>query len=259
MYLSRDRDDRTAVRATIETTRVFAAKSLVRREDVTSGNTTYYLAGTMVDFTYSVVFARAVAVLVGRIRGPARSGAFEGTAPEPGGMTDERSDASTVDFSGNRPQLADSAFVSRLSYLVGEVSVGERASVWPFVCARGDGGPVTIGAGSNVQEFTMLHGATLEERVAVGHGAVIDYATIEPGSLVGMHSTVMRGATVESNALVAAGAVVRGGQTVPEGHMAYGVPAETRPLTDEQREQIELVQEHYVELSREYKAEGRFE
>lgn len=45
---------------------IFAAKSLVRREDITSGDTTYYLAGTMVNFTYSVVFARSVAVLVGR-------------------------------------------------------------------------------------------------------------------------------------------------------------------------------------------------
>lgn len=105
----------------------------------------------------------------------------------------------------------------------------------------------------------MLHGATLGEHVAVGHGAVVDYATVEPDSLVGMSSTVMRGATVGPNALVAAGAVVLQGQTVPEGHAAYGAPAETRPLTDDQRAQIELVQEHYVELSREYKAEGGFE
>ena len=155
--------------------------------------------------------------------------------------------------------MADSAFVSRQAYLVGEVDVADRASVWPFVCLRGDGGPVEIGEGSNVQEFSMLHGATLADRVAVGHGAVIDYATIEPDTLIGIHSSVLRGATVESNSIVAAGAVVRHGQTVPEGHMAYGVPAETRPLTDEQREEISAVQEHYVDLSREYLAEGGFE
>lgn len=174
-------------------------------------------------------------------------------------MTDERSDAPTAAFSGNRPQVAESAFVSRQAYLVGDVAVGERASVWPFVCVRGDGGPVEIGEGTNVQEFTMLHGATLGDRVGVGHGVVIDYATIEPDSLVGIHSSVLRGATVESNSIVAAGAVVRHGQTVPEGHVAYGVPAETRPITEEQREEIRAVQEHYVELSREYKAEGGFE
>lgn len=174
-------------------------------------------------------------------------------------MTDERSDASTAAFSGNRPQVADSAFVSRQAYVVGDVTIGERASVWPFVCVRGDGGSVEIGEGTNVQEFSMVHGATLAERVAVGHGAVIDYATIEPDVLVGIHSSVLRGATVESNSIVAAGAVVRHGQTVPEGHMAYGVPAETRPLSEEQREEIRAVQEHYVELSREYREEGGFE
>ena len=105
----------------------------------------------------------------------------------------------------------------------------------------------------------MLHGATLEERVAVGHGAVIDYATIEPGSLVGINSSVLSGATVESNCIVAAGAVVRHDQTVPEGHMAYGTPAETRPLTDDQIAEIERIQSHYVDLSREYLAEGGFE
>ena len=174
-------------------------------------------------------------------------------------MTDDSPEPNRVPFSGVSPSVAASAFVSRQSYLVGDVSVGERASVWPFVCARGDGGPVTIGDGTNVQEFTMLHGATLEEQVAVGHGAVIDYATVEPGSLVGMHSTVMRDATVGPNAVVAAGAVVLQGQTVPEGHVAFGTPAETRPMTDDQQAEAALVQEHYVELSREYKAEGGFE
>jgi len=174
-------------------------------------------------------------------------------------MTEDVPHSHQKPFSGNSPSVADSAFVSRQSYLVGDVTVGERASVWPFVCARGDGGPVTIGDGTNVQEFTMLHGATLEEQVAVGHGAVIDYATVHPCSLVGMHSTVMRDATVGPNAVVAAGAVVLQGQTVPEGHVAFGTPAETRPMSEDQQVQAELVQEHYVELSREYKAEGGFE
>jgi carbonic anhydrase/acetyltransferase-like protein (isoleucine patch superfamily) len=155
--------------------------------------------------------------------------------------------------------VAESAFVSRLSYLVGDVTVGEDASVWPFVCARGEEEPVTIGAGTNVQEFTMLHGATLADRVGVGHSAVVDYATVESDSLVGIRSAVLRGATVESDCLVAAGALVRQGQTIPEGHLAYGVPAETRPLTDDQRALIEDVQSHYVDLGQEYKATGRFE
>jgi carbonic anhydrase/acetyltransferase-like protein (isoleucine patch superfamily) len=160
---------------------------------------------------------------------------------------------------GRSPVVADSAFVSTLSYLVGDVAVGERASVWPFTCLRGDDGSVTVGDETNVQEFSMLHGAALGEGVTVGHGVVVDYATVESHSLVGMNSCVLRDATVESGCIVAAGAVVLQGQTVPEGHLAYGAPAQTKPLTDDQRDEITRVHEHYVDLSREYKETGRFE
>lgn len=162
---------------------------------------------------------------------------------------------------GVSPTVADSAFVSKMAYLVGDVTVGERASLWPFVCLRGDesDSPVTVGDECNVQEFTMLHGATLEDRVSVGHSAVVDYATVEEHSLIGMNSAVLRGATVGPNSLVAAGTLVRQGQTIPPGHLAYGVPAETRPLSDDQRDEISMVHDHYVQLGREYKETGRFE
>jgi carbonic anhydrase/acetyltransferase-like protein (isoleucine patch superfamily) len=160
---------------------------------------------------------------------------------------------------GHTPEVADSAFVSRLSYLIGDVAVGERASLWPFTCLRGDGGGVVIGDETNVQEFSMVHGADIGNEVTIGHSVVVDYATVEDHSLVGMNSCVLRDATVESNCLVAAGAVVLQGQTVPEGHLAYGAPAQTKPLTDGQRDEISRVHEHYVDLSREYRETGRFE
>jgi carbonic anhydrase/acetyltransferase-like protein (isoleucine patch superfamily) len=160
---------------------------------------------------------------------------------------------------GHTPDVAESAFVSKLAYLVGDVTVGERASLWPFTCLRGDGGAVVVGDETNVQEFSMLHGAEIEHNVTIGHSVVVDYATVEAHSLVGMNSCVLRDATVESNCLVAAGAVVLQGQTIPEGHLAYGAPAQTKPLSDDQRDEIERVHEHYVELSREYRETGRFE
>lgn len=161
--------------------------------------------------------------------------------------------------SGSTPLVSKSAFVSEQSYLVGDVTVEDRSSIWPFVCLRGDGGPTTVGEGTNVQEFTMLHGATVGDRVTVGHNVVIDYAEIKDDVLVGMQSTVLGGATVESNSIVAAGSVVLQDQTVPEGHMAYGIPAQTKPLTDEQLEEIYRTQEHYIELCEEYKATGTLE
>lgn len=157
------------------------------------------------------------------------------------------------------PMTADSAFVSEMAYLVGDVVVEENASVWPFVCLRGDGGSVQVGERTNVQEFSMIHGATLGDNVTIGHNVVVDYAEIGHDSLVGIHSAVLEGATVEPNCLIASGCLVNHDQTIPEGHMAYGVPAETRPLTDEHREEIERIQEHYVELGVEYRKAGTFE
>ncbi|MFB6096519.1 MAG: gamma carbonic anhydrase family protein [Haloferacaceae archaeon] len=157
---------------------------------------------------------------------------------------------------GESPVVAPSAFVSEMAYLVGEVAVDERASVWPFVCLRADRAPTTVGEATNVQEFSMLHGADVGDRVTIGHNVVIDHATIEDDCLIGMSSTVQTGATVESNSLVAAGSLVTEDTTVPEGHLAYGVPAETRPITPEQAALIEEVCEHYLENRATYKAAG---
>lgn len=102
----------------------------------------------------------------------------------------------------------------------------------------------------------MLHGATVGDGVTVGHGAVVDMATVGDGALVGMSSSVLAGASVGSGAVVAAGAVVREGREVPDGHMAYGVPAETRPLPDGLRARAEATTEAYVDLSRQFRATG---
>jgi len=174
-------------------------------------------------------------------------------------MTGSSDHVNRKELFGETPFVSDSAFVSERAYLVGDVALAPRSSVWPFVCLRGEDTPVTVGEESNVQEFTMLHGADIGAEVTVGHAVVIDYATVGDACLIGMGSSVLRGATVEPNSIVAAGTVVLQDQTVPEGHLAYGTPAETRPLTDEQWGEIERVHEHYVDLSRSYKETGRFE
>lgn len=160
---------------------------------------------------------------------------------------------------GNEPIVSESAFVSEKAYLIGDVALGPRSSVWPFVGMRGENTPVTVGEATNIQEFTMLHGAEIGANVTVGHNVVVDFATVEEDCLIGMGSAVLRGATVSSNSVVAAGATVLQDQVIPSGHLAYGTPAETKPLTDEQREEIDRVRDHYVDLSRTYKETGRFE
>lgn len=159
-------------------------------------------------------------------------------------------------FEDMEPLVAGDAFVSEMAYLVGDVAVAPRASVWPFACLRGHGTAVEVGEETNVQEFATLHGARLGAGVTVGHGAVVDYAEVGDHCLVGMQSAVMKGATIEEGSIVAANAVVRQEQTVPSGHLAYGTPAETRPLTEAQREQIRQTHETYVDLGARFRDAG---
>jgi carbonic anhydrase/acetyltransferase-like protein (isoleucine patch superfamily) len=154
------------------------------------------------------------------------------------------------------PEVAASAFVSEMAYVVGDVTVGDRSSLWPFVCLRGDSGPTVVGDKTNVQEFSMLHGATIGDRVTIGHNVVVDYATVKDDSLVGMSATVQKDALVESNCLVAAGSLVTEGQTIPEGHIAYGAPAQTRPIEDAHLKELVRVQELYVEHAETYRNAG---
>lgn len=162
-------------------------------------------------------------------------------------------------FEGRVPRVPASAFVSEMAYLVGDITLGERVSIWPFVCARGDYEPTSVGDETNVQDFTMLHGAEIGTRVSIGHGVVIDEATVGDESLIGMSSTVLGDAVVGSECIVAAGALVQEGQEIPDGHLAYGVPAETRPLTDEHRELIEWICDEYLGMMERYKANGELE
>ena len=174
-------------------------------------------------------------------------------------MPDEQYSFMRRSVRASEPSVASSAFVSEQAYLVGDVTIGAQSSVWPFVCLRGDGGSTTVGEETNIQEFTMLHGATIGDGVTVGHNAVVDYAEIADECLIGMQSAVLGSAVVEPNCIVAAGSIILHGQTVPEGHMAYGVPAETKPLTDGQFEEIRRPREHYVDLAKSYKLSENLE
>ncbi|WP_027461053.1 gamma carbonic anhydrase family protein [Deinococcus murrayi] len=128
------------------------------------------------------------------------------------------------------PDLHPSAFVAPSADLTGAVSVGEEASVWFGVVARGDIEPIFIGPRCNVQDGAVLHTdeghpCRLEEDVTVGHRAVVHGATCEAGSLVGMGAVMLSGSRLGRGAVLAAGAVLREGQAVPDGMLAAGVPA----------------------------------
>lgn len=141
-------------------------------------------------------------------------------------------DSRTYAFEGTRPTVDETASVSRDATLVGDVEVGAEASVWPGVVLRGDVGPVRVGRQSHVGDNATIHASVLADRVMVGHGAVLNEATIEEHTLVGFNATINTGCTIGSGSVVAAGTVVPDEYDVPQSSFVRGVPAETTPLEE---------------------------
>ncbi|ELY58531.1 gamma carbonic anhydrase family protein [Natronococcus jeotgali] len=141
-------------------------------------------------------------------------------------------DSRTYEFEGASPSIDAEARVSGDAVLVGDVAVAAEASVWPGVVLRGDVGPVRVGRGTHVGDNATLHAATLEDRVMVGHGAVLNEAVVETGALVGFNATLNTGATVGAGSIVAAGTVVPDEYAIPPESFVRGVPAEVTPLAE---------------------------
>ncbi|MFS0886558.1 gamma carbonic anhydrase family protein [Aeromicrobium sp. 179-A 4D2 NHS] len=157
------------------------------------------------------------------------------------------------------PQVHESAFVAANATLVGSVVMHEGSSVWYGAVLRADNEPITIGPRSNVQDNCVFHvdsgkPLTLGEGVSVGHGAVIHGATVEDHVLVGMGAIILNGAVIGSESLVAAGAMVPQGAVIPPRSLVAGVPAKVRrELTDDEVAGLHLnaaVYEEHRELHR---------
>lgn len=158
-------------------------------------------------------------------------------------------------FDGTAPVLASTSWVAPNATLVGQVSLGEHASVFYGAVLRADVDSITVGEGSNLQDNVSVHcdagiPTTLGRGVSVGHSAVLHGCTIEDDCLIGMSATVLNGAVIGAGSLVAAGAVVLEGVVIPPNSLVAGVPAKVRrELTEDEHAKIVRNATHYVELS----------
>jgi carbonic anhydrase/acetyltransferase-like protein (isoleucine patch superfamily) len=152
------------------------------------------------------------------------------------------------------------AYVAPGAVLLGDVRLGEHASLWFGSVLRADINRIEVGAGSNVQDGSVLHvsddcACVLGERVSVGHRAVVHACEVGDEVLVGMGAVLLDGAVIGARSIVAAGALVPKGMRVPEGSLVLGVPARVvRALTPEERAGNARLALKYVELARRYRA-----
>jgi len=164
-----------------------------------------------------------------------------------------------IEHHGVRPQVPPSAFVAEGACLIGDVTLGQEASVWFNAVLRGDINRIQVGDRSNIQDGVIIHvthalPAVVGNDVTIGHQAVIHGCEVLDGCLIGMGAVVLDRARVGPHSLVAAGALVREGFVVPEGVLAAGVPARVvRPLTDDERASLLDSARHYVEYARSHK------
>jgi carbonic anhydrase/acetyltransferase-like protein (isoleucine patch superfamily) len=141
-------------------------------------------------------------------------------------------------YDGSWPQIAESAFIAPTAVVIGNVTIGEEASVWYHATVRGDIAPIVIGDRSNVQDNAVVHvnmDAPVEigNDVTIGHSAIIHGTTIGDFSMIGMGSIVMSYSRIGSHCVVAAGALVTERAIVEDGSVMVGVPAKPRTPLDE--------------------------
>jgi carbonic anhydrase/acetyltransferase-like protein (isoleucine patch superfamily) len=150
------------------------------------------------------------------------------------------------------PVIDPQAWVAPGAVLVGSVSLGRGASVWYGSVLRADEDEIVVGADCNIQDLCCLHvdagqPVVLEDRVSLGHKAMVHGAHIGTGSLIGIGAIVLGGARIGAGTLVAAGAVVPPGREIPAGVLVAGVPARiVRELTDADRAVFAQTADGYV-------------
>ena len=119
--------------------------------------------------------------------------------------------------------------ISEKASIVGEVTINNGCSVWPFASIRGDRGSIVIGEGSSIQDCCVLHcdaghKVVIGKNVTVGHGAIVHGAIVGDEVIIGINSVILDAAEIGSGSIVGAGAVVPSGMKVPEMSLVLGIP-----------------------------------
>ncbi len=161
------------------------------------------------------------------------------------------------------PSIHPAAYVAPGAVLVGDVEIGEEASVWYGAVLRADLNQIRIGPRSNIQDCCVVHladdfGAFVGQYVTCGHGAILHACTVDDEVLIGMGAVILDGAEIGARSVIGANALVTQGMKIPPGSLVLGSPAKVRRALDqEEQASVRPWAEKYVLLTRAYKARGR--
>lgn len=167
---------------------------------------------------------------------------------------------------GKTPNVAFSAFVSEAAYVVGDVEIGENASIWPGAVIRGDFGKIRIGRNTAIEDNSVLHAGTpdgpeqdliIGDYVHIGHAAVVNGTRIGDHVLIGMNATVLHHVKIGDYCIIGAGCLVPHGMHVPDNSFVIGVPGLIKgTISKEQRYWVEQAPKEYLALMKRYQKAG---
>ena len=160
-------------------------------------------------------------------------------------------------FEDKEPVIARNAFIADTACVIGDVSIGEKSSVWFNTVIRADRAKISIGRNSNIQDNVVIHSddtdVQIGDGVTIGHGCVMHGHIIENNALIGMNATILHGAEIGESAIIGAGALVPPHHKVAAGSVVLGVPCkQVRMITDDDLQLIRTTQKNYEKLTERY-------
>jgi carbonic anhydrase/acetyltransferase-like protein (isoleucine patch superfamily) len=165
-------------------------------------------------------------------------------------------------FSGVLPKIDPTAFITDDAIVIGDVEIGEDASVWFGSIVRGDVNYIRIGARTNIQDATVIHVSSrthptiLEDEITVGHRVTLHGCHVESGCLIGIGAILMDGVRIGRQSLVGAGTLLTPGTQIPPRSLVIGSPGRVkRELTDDELAFLDRSWHNYTELKTFYAAE----
>jgi carbonic anhydrase/acetyltransferase-like protein (isoleucine patch superfamily) len=167
-------------------------------------------------------------------------------------------------YKGIFPTVPDSCYVDASAQLVGDVVLGENASVWMNAVVRGDVHMIRVGANSNIQDCSVLHGmlgkwpVIVGDWVTVGHSVTLHGCVVEDQCLIGMGVIVLNGARIGAGSILAAGTLIPEGMVIEPRSLVMGLPGKVRrQLGDEDQEMILKYARNYLGYREQYLAERK--
>jgi carbonic anhydrase/acetyltransferase-like protein (isoleucine patch superfamily) len=156
-------------------------------------------------------------------------------------------------FLRKKPTIGQNVYIASSGVVVGDVTLGDHASVWYNAVLRGDINRIVVGHHSNIQDNAVVHLADdfaciIGSYVTVGHSAIVHACTIGDECLIGMGATVLDGAEIGEQSLIGAKALVTQGTKIPPGSLVLGAPAKiVKQLTADERKQLKYWATKYVD------------